>query len=105
MSLTGISGTAPGNCDFIATPPSVLAYFPTRGDLPASVHSAATAVPDFVVQVDSRADVARHQPDFLSDARRPADLHVAVLLVQFAQRPLVLDEVAVGSRPDRLIAR
>ncbi len=46
----------------------VLAYLPARSDLPAAFHSAAAAVPDFVVQVHRRAHVTRHHPDFLSDA-------------------------------------
>jgi len=82
-----------------------LAYFPTCGDPPASFHSAAAAVPDFVVQIDGRADVAWHHPDFLADAGRTVDLHVAVLLVQLSHGPLAPDEVAVRSGADRLIAR
>src|SRR5260370_26960225 len=84
---------------------AVLAYFPTRSDLPGSFHSAAAAERDFVVQVDSRADMAWHHPDFLSDVGRPMDLHVAVLLIQFAQGPWAPDEVAERTGTDRLIAR
>src|SRR2546427_20668 len=80
-------------------------YLPPCRDLPASFHSAAAAVPDVVVQVHRRAHMARHHPDFLSDARLPIDLHVAVLLIQFAHGPWTADEVAERSGTDRLIAR
>src|SRR5207247_1021992 len=40
--------------------PAFLAYLPTCNDPPAAFHSAPAAVPDFVVQVDRRARVARH---------------------------------------------
>src|SRR5690349_24023692 len=64
---------------------AALADFPPPRDLPASFHPAAAAVPDFVVQVDGRAHMARHQPDFLSDLGRSIDLYVAVLLIQLTQ--------------------
>src|SRR5204863_6289333 len=87
----------------------VLAHFPTCRDLPAAFHSAAAAVPDFVVQVHRRADVARHHPDFLSNARwlpiSGVRLHVAVLLIHLAHGPGPPDEVPERSGTDRLIAR
>src|SRR6266513_4972818 len=82
-----------------------LPYFPTSSDLPASFHSPAAAVPDFVVQIDSRADVAWHHPDFLSDVGEPMDLHVAVLLIEFAHSPIAANEMPIRSGTDRLIAR
>src|SRR5688500_4947957 len=74
-----------------------LANFSARGDVPAPFHSAAAAVPDFVVQIDSRTDMAWHYPDLLSDVGLPIDLHVAVLLVQLAHSPLASDEMAERS--------
>src|SRR6266567_3553100 len=84
---------------------SMLADFPTCRDLPAAFHPPAAAVPDVVVQVHRRATVARHHPDFLSDTGLPVDLHVAVLLIQFAHGPGMPDKVAERSHADRLIAR
>src|SRR5690242_898510 len=87
---------------------AALADFPPPRDLPASFHPAAAAVPDFVVQVDGRAHMARHQPDFLSDLGRSIDLYVAVLLIQLTQGPRAAgapDKVAERSDADRLIAR
>src|ERR1700741_3262950 len=83
---------------------TVLADLPARRDPPAAFDLPVATVPDFVVQVDRRADMAWYQPDLLSDARRPTDLHVTVLLVQFAHSPWTLDEVGVGSGADSLIA-
>ena len=38
--------------------------------------------------------MAWYHPHFLSDVGRPMDLHVAVLLIQFAHGPWARDEVA-----------
>src|SRR5256885_8454288 len=52
-----------------------LTHFASRHDPPAPFHPAAAPVPDLVVEIDRRTNMGRHHPHFLSDARRPANLH------------------------------
>src|SRR2546423_6299383 len=82
-----------------------LTHFPSRRDLPAPFHPAAAPVPDLIVEVDGRTDVAWDYPHFFSDERRSADLYIAMLFVQFANGPRVIDNVAICAGVVALIAR